>query len=127
MYMILKHLHIACVLLSGLGFVLRGYWKFFRPVLLQRRWVKIAPHLVDTLLLASALALVWLTGQYPFVLPWLTAKVLMLLAYIVLGSLALKRASRPGLQLLCFVLALMAFAYMVNVALTRQVLPWIQV
>ena len=126
MYLLLKHLHVSCVLLSGLGFALRGYWKFHRPAQLQRRWVKVVPHLVDTLLLGSALALVWLTGQYPFVLPWLTAKVLMLLAYIVLGSLALKRASRAPVQLLCFALALLAFAYMVSVALTRQVLPWVQ-
>ncbi len=125
MYLLLKHLHVSCVVLSGLGFVLRGYWKFLQPETLTRPWVRRAPHLVDTLLLGSALALAWISGQYPFVLPWLTAKVLALLAYIVLGSLALKRATTLGGQLLCFVLALLTLAYIVSVALTRQPMPWL--
>lgn len=125
MYLLLKHLHVSCVVLSGLGFVLRGYWKFRRPEALAHPWVRRAPHLVDTLLLGSALALAWISGQYPFVLPWLTAKVLALLAYIVLGSLALKRATTLGGQLLCFFLALLTLAYIVSVALTRQPMPWL--
>ncbi len=125
MYLLLKHLHVSCVVLSGLGFVLRGYWKFRRPEALARPWVRRAPHLVDTLLLGSALALAWISGQYPFVLPWLTAKMLALLAYIVLGSLALKRARTLRGQLLSFFLALLTLAYIVSVALTRQPMPWL--
>lgn len=124
MYLALKHIHVTCVVLSGLGFLLRGYWKFMAPHHLQRQWVRVLPHGVDTLLLASALLLAWMSGQYPFVMPWLTAKVLALLAYIVFGSLALKRARTLGGQLLFFVLALCSFAYIVSVALSRQPMPW---
>ena len=124
MYLALKHLHLSCVVLSGLGFLLRGYWKFMAPRYLERKWVRVLPHGVDTLLLASALLMVWISAQYPFVMPWLTAKVLALLAYIVFGSLALKRARTVPGQLLFFVLALGCFAYIVSVALTRQPLPW---
>lgn len=124
MYLALKHLHVTCVVLSGLGFLLRGYWKFQAPHRLAQTWVKLAPHGVDSLLLASALLLVGMSGQYPFVLPWLTAKVLALLAYIVCGSLALKRARSRGGQWLAFVLALACYAYMVSVALTRRPMPW---
>lgn len=124
MYMLLKHLHITCVVLTGLGFVLRGFWKFTRPERLGQTWVRRMPHIVDTLLLGSALAMVWVSGQYPFVQPWLTAKVLALLLYIVLGTLALKRARTRQGQLLCFCLALLSYGYIVSVALTRNPLPW---
>ena len=59
--------------------------------MLQQRWVKIVPHVVDTLLLVSALTLVFWSDQYPFEQPWLTAKVLALIVYIALGTIALKR------------------------------------
>ena len=62
------------------------------PARLQLRWVRILPHAIDTILLASAIGLTILLEQYPFVHAWLTAKVLALVAYIVSGSLALKHA-----------------------------------
>ena len=58
--------------------------------MLQQRWVKIVPHVVDTLLLVSALTLVFGSDQYPFEQPWLTAKVLALIVYIALGTIELK-------------------------------------
>jgi len=88
MYLALKHLHITCVVLSGLGFLLRGFWMLQESPRLQGRLPRVAPHVVDTLLLGSALALAFLSGQYPFVQGWLTAKVLALLAYIGCGSVA---------------------------------------
>ncbi|WP_303786419.1 SirB2 family protein [Azovibrio restrictus] len=124
MYPVLKHIHLTCVLLSGLGFLLRGYWRFVAPWRLERGWVRWLPHGVDTLLLVSALMMVWMSGQYPFVQPWLTAKVLALLAYIVCGSLALKRARTVPGRGLAFVLAVCSFAYIVSVALTRRPMPW---
>jgi uncharacterized membrane protein SirB2 len=121
-YFAIKHLHVTCAALSGSLFLLRGFWMLQRPALLQQRWVRIAPHLVDTLLLASALTMVFLSGQYPFVQPWLTAKVLALIAYIVLGSIALKRGRSQTVRVAAFIAALGVFAYIVGVALTRQVL-----
>jgi uncharacterized membrane protein SirB2 len=119
-YLAVKHLHVTFVVLSGLGFCLRGFWMLSGSPLLRARPARIVPHVVDTGLLASALTLAWMSGQYPFVQPWLTAKVFGLLAYIVLGSMALKRGRTPRIRLGFFVLALLSFAYIVGVALTRN-------
>jgi len=119
-YLALKHLHVTCVVLSGLGFCLRGWWMARQSPLLQHRLSRVLPHVVDSLLLGSALTMAWMSGQYPFAQPWLTAKLCGLLAYIVLGALALKRARTRALRLRFFVLALLAYAYIVSVALTRH-------
>lgn len=123
-YLALKYLHVTCVVLSGLGFCLRGGWMLAGSPLLQARWVKVLPHLVDTVLLGSALAMVFLSGQYPFVQGWLTAKALGLLAYIVCGAMALKRARTARSRAFFFVLALAVFAYIVAVALSKNPFPW---
>ena len=119
-YLALKHLHVTCAVLSGSFFVLRGLWMLTDSPLLQRRWVKVVPHVVDTLLLSTALALVFWSGQYPFVQPWLTAKVLALVAYIVLGTIALKRGKTKGVRTVALLAALATLAYIVAVALSRQ-------
>lgn len=119
-YLALKHLHVTCVVLSGLGFCLRGWWMASGSPRLQARLTRVLPHLIDTTLLGSALAMAWMSGQYPFVQGWLTAKVLGLLAYILLGAMALKRARTRAARLRFFVLALAAYAYIVGVALTRN-------
>lgn len=119
-YLVLKHLHVTCVVLSGLGFCLRGWWMARQSPLLQHRLSKTLPHLVDTVLLGSALSMAWMSGQYPFVQGWLTAKFCGLLAYIVFGALALKRAKTRGWRLRFLVLALLSYAYIVGVALTRN-------
>jgi len=90
-YLAIKYLHITFAALSGSLFLLRGFWMLQASSMLQQRWVKIVPHVVDTLLLVSALTLVFGSDQYPFEQPWLTAKVLALIVYIALGTIALKR------------------------------------
>jgi len=123
-YLAVKHLHVTCVILSGLGFCLRGLWMLTGSSLLQARLANILPHVVDTTLLGSALTLAYLSGQYPFVQPWLTAKVFGLLAHIVFGSMALKRGRTLRIRLGFFVLALLAFGYVVGVAMTRNPLVY---
>ena len=124
-YLAIKYLHVSCVVLSGLGFALRGGWMLLDSPRLQQRLVRTLPHLVDSLLLGSAVTMAVLSGQYPLVDGWLTAKLGGLLAYIVCGSIALKRGKTKGVRLAFFALALLAYAYIVSVALTRQVLPWL--
>ena len=123
-YLAVKHLHMSCAALSGALFALRGAWMLQGSSLLQRRWVKIAPHLIDTLLLVSALVLVFWSGQYPFAQPWLGAKVVALVLYIVLGAVALKRGRTERIRAGAFAAALAVFAYIVAVAITRQVVPF---
>jgi uncharacterized membrane protein SirB2 len=123
-YLAIKHLHITCAALSGSLFLLRGLWMLQSPAMLQRRWIRIAPHLIDTVLLASALIMVVWSGQYPFVQSWLGAKVIALLLYIALGSIALKRGKTRAARLTAFIAALAVFAYIAAVALTRQAWPF---
>lgn len=88
--------------------------------LLQKKWVKIAPHIIDTLLLASAISLAVILQLSPLEHPWLLAKIMGLLIYIVLGTVALKRGKTKPIRITAFVLALLTFVYIVNVALTKS-------
>ena len=119
-YLLLKQVHVACAFLSIAGFGARGVLMLRESPLLQSRFVRVAPHVVDTLLLASALAMAWLSGQYPFAQSWLTAKLLALVAYIILGTVALKRGRGKAVRAIAFALALGAALYIVCVALTRN-------
>lgn len=119
-YLAIKHLHLTCVVLSGLGFCLRGFWMLNESPLRQHRLARVLPHIVDTLLLGSALSMAWMSGQYPFVNGWLTAKLFGLLAYILLGTMALKRGRTLAIRRGYFCLALLAYAYIVGVALSRN-------
>ena len=125
LYVTLKAVHIACAIVSIAGFALRGVLMLADSPLLATRFARVAPHVVDTVLLASALWLAALIGQYPFVQGWLTAKVLALIAYIVLGTVALKRARSKAARTVAFALALCAAAYIVSVALTRDPLGFL--
>ncbi len=125
LYLALKAVHVACAVLSISGFALRGILMLADSPLLAARFARMAPHVVDTVLLASALWLAALIGQYPFVQGWLTAKVLALIAYIVLGTVALKRARSKAARTVAFALALCAAAYIVSVALTRDPLGFL--
>jgi len=118
-YYAIRNLHIACVVASGTLFLLRGLWMLAAPGMLARRWVRTLPHVVDTVLLASAVTLAVMSGQYPFAQDWLGAKVVALLLYIGLGALALKHR-RPW----AFVAALALYGYIVAVAVTKQVVPF---
>ena len=124
LYLFVKYVHVGCVVLSLAGFAARGALMLRASPLLQTRFVRVAPHVVDTLLLASALWLAWMMHQAPFVHGWLTAKVLGLLAYIVLGSIALRRGRTSTVRTVAFAGALLAAAYVVAVALTKDPLPF---
>ncbi len=119
-YFVIKHLHITFAVLSGGLFLLRGIWMLRESAMLQQRWVKIVPHIVDSLLLTSAIVMVFWSRQYPFVEPWLTAKVLALIAYIVLGTIALKRGKTKATRRWALFAALAIFAYIVSVAITKK-------
>jgi uncharacterized membrane protein SirB2 len=119
-YLALKHLHVTCVVLSGLGFLLRGWWMVNGSPMLKARLARIVPHVVDTLLLGSALLMAWQSNQYPFAQSWLTAKFFGLLTYIVCGTVALKRGKTKSWRVVFMVLAILAYAYIVSVALTRS-------
>lgn len=120
MYLALKDLHVACVILSISGFALRGGLMLADSPILGRRWVRTLPHAVDSLLLASAIALAVLSQQYPFEQSWLTAKLIALPIYVVCGALALRPGRSKAVRTGFLVGALLVVAYIVSVALTRD-------
>ena len=123
-YFALKYVHVGAVIVSFSLFLLRGLWMMAAPEKLAVRWVRVVPHVVDTVLLASAIALVATTAQYPFAQPWLTAKVLALPVYILLGTVAIRRGRTRRVRIVAWILALIVFGYMVAVARARVPFPW---
>ena len=119
-YAALKLTHVSCAVISYTLFVVRGIWMLRGSGLLQRQWVRTVPHAVDTLLLASAVAMAVITQQYPLAAPWLTAKVIALVLYIALGMLALKCGRTKSVRITAWIAAQAVFAYIVAVALTRS-------
>jgi uncharacterized membrane protein SirB2 len=105
-------------------FLFRGALMFADSKWLKYPLVRFTPHVVDTLLLTSALWLMTLVRQYPFVQAWLTVKVVLLVVYIVLGTFALKRGRTKFQRGVYFVLAVLVFLFMVSVARLHQPLGW---
>ena len=124
MYLTLKMLHMTCALISIAGLIFRGVLNMQGSALLQRKFLKIAPHIVDTVLLLSAIGLTLTIHQYPLVDDWLTAKVIGLVVYIFLGVFTLKIARSQPARLLGLVLAVLVFAYIATVARTHSALPF---
>ena len=118
-YAAIRLVHISAAALSVSLFALRGAWMLRSPQRLQRRWVRIAPHVIDTVLLASALWLAWQLGA-DGTRGWLWAKVIALCSYIALGTIALKRGRTRGVRIVAFAAALATFGYIVSVAVTKS-------
>lgn len=124
MYLALKHLHLTFVALSLIFFVLRGIWLFLNSSLLAKKWAKILPHVISTLLLLSGVVLAVHLGLSPGSQPWLLAKIIALVVYIGLGVATFK-VSNSNLSKTLWVSALVVFAYMVSVAITKNPLGFL--
>jgi len=121
---LLEAIHVSLALLSGAGFAARLGGVLFDAAWLRRRFVRRAPHVVDTLLLASGLALAVSLGLDPAGHPWLAAKLAALVLYIALGLTALRFARRWRLQALAGGGAMLVYAYILAAALTHEVPGW---
>jgi uncharacterized membrane protein SirB2 len=117
---LLKSIHVACVAASYTLFFVRGIWLWHRSPIMQQRWVKIAPHSVDSLLLASAILLAWQLGYSPLNSPWLAVKIVALLFYIGLGMVAFRFGKTPALRVAAWFSAQAVFFYIVAVAVTHD-------
>jgi len=125
LYWITKSLHMITAIATILGFVLRGYWMMTESDRLQLRITRIAPHIIDTIFLLSGIALVFMLHLNAFTQPWLLAKFAGLIAYIVLGTIALKRGATRQIRVVAFVAALAVFGYIVGVATTKSPASWL--
>jgi uncharacterized membrane protein SirB2 len=120
---LIKTLHMIFAALSICSFVYRGILKIASPDKLNRKWLKVLPHINDTLLLFSAVYLVIASQQYPEMFNWVSAKIVALLFYIIFGLFTLRFSKTVPATVVSFILALATFVYIVAVALTKQAWP----
>lgn len=119
-YAALKMIHVSSVALSYLLFSLRSMWMMSGSAALRQRWVKIMPHVVDTVLLTSAIMLAVRIQQDPIHDSWLGAKVIGLLVYIGLGMTALRFGKSRQVKISACIAAHLVFFYIVLVAVTKN-------
>lgn len=86
----------------------------------RKRSLRLMVDANDSVLLAAAAAMVTFSGQYPFVVPWVTAKVLGLLAYIGLGLVAFRFGPTLSIRLTAWGAALLVAGYIVSVAILKD-------
>jgi uncharacterized membrane protein SirB2 len=119
-YFALRQVHIACAILTIALFTFRGLLMVFESPLQGSRILRFLPMTVDTVLLTTALMLTTVIHQYPFSTGWLTMKLALLVAYIGLGTIALRRGRTRASRTLAFVAALSTVGFLVTVALTHS-------
>lgn len=119
-YSTVRAVHVGCAAISIGLFAARGAMQLGGVDWRRWRWLRIAPHVNDTVLLGAAVTLALMSAQYPFVQPWLTAKVLALCVYVALGSVALGRDVPPRRRHIAFAAAILSVGCIVAVALTRS-------
>jgi len=117
---IAKYIHVSSVIATFILFFIRGVWMISDSALLQNKWAKRVPPVIDTILLASAVVLSVTIYQYPFVHAWLTAKVVVLFLYIGLGMLALTYGKTKSIRVSAWVAAQFCFVYIAAVAITKN-------
>jgi len=123
--LIAKAIHVICIVLSFSGFFVRGIWMLQGSAKFRQRWVKTAPHIIDTLLLASAIVLAVQMRISPLEHSWLMAKIIALLVYIGAGMVALRFGRNRNVRLGAWVFGLLTFLYIVSVASSKSVLGWL--
>jgi uncharacterized membrane protein SirB2 len=125
-YIAVKTIHLVAVAVSFSLFFIRGLWMMRDSPLLGRRWVRVVPHVNDSVLLAAGVWLAVLLRQVPGESAWLTAKLVGLVVYIALGMLALRFLRSKGQRISAWLAALAVFGYIVAVAVTHSPLPWMR-
>jgi uncharacterized membrane protein SirB2 len=124
-YPLILRLHVSCVILSGSLFATRGVMRLCGLPHANRGALRIASYLIDTTLLGAAVLLTLILHQYPLVDGWLTAKLILVVLYIILGLMTLRRARTPWGQRAAFAAALLTFVFIVGIAVTHQPLGWL--
>ncbi|HEV8690198.1 MAG TPA: SirB2 family protein [Ideonella sp.] len=124
-YTLVKTIHQTAVALSFGGFFARGLASLNGARWVQDRVARTLPHIVDSVLLLSALTLAWMLRINPVDAPWLLAKIIGLLAYIGLGMLALKPGRSAAVRTTAWLAALVTFGWIVSVAMTKSPLGFL--
>jgi len=115
-YLLLKHVHTGLALISIFGFVVRWCWRMVDSPLSSTKLVRILPHVIDTVFLATAFGMLFAAGYAPIGAAWLTAKITGLVCYILLGMVAMHTAPSIKRSLPAFIAAVLVFTWIVSVA-----------
>ena len=121
-YFLIKELHITAAALSIIFFMVRAYWSVTGSGKLQLPVVKIAPHIIDTVLLVCGIILTFMLGVLQ---PWIVAKLLALVLYIGVGTIAIKRGKTAGSRGIAALIAIAIFFYIIGVALAHDPMSWL--
>lgn len=113
-------LHVTLVTLSVLLFAVRGLGVLAGQAWPMAGWARGLAPVIDSLLLLAGGTLWWLLQLNPTQHHWLLAKLVLLVVYIVLGTLALKRAPTRATRAVCLVAALAVVGFMASIALARH-------
>ena len=124
-YDLLQLVHESAVALSFAGFLARGIGMLGDAAWIRSRVAKTLPHVVDTVLIVSAIALAWLLRLSPMHTPWLAAKIIGLLLYIAIGMVALRFGRTKAVRATAWILAMVTFGYIVSVAITKDPLGFL--
>ena len=125
-YAQIKAVHIAAVFASGVLFLARGLMvQSGHKALAMTSWVRYASYSVDTVLLTAALMLATILPAALFANHWLALKLALLVVYVVLGSLALKRAQSPRARTAAFVAALCVYVTIIGIARAHHPMGWV--
>lgn len=124
-YLAIKYLHMMAAAITITGFVVRGFWMMSASPKLLLRVTRIVPHIVDTVFLLSGIAMVAMLSLNPFAHAWLVAKFAGIIAYVLLGTIAIRRGRSQEQRLLAFAAALSVFAYIVGVAFSKSPASWL--
>ncbi|WP_345842781.1 SirB2 family protein [Shewanella algae] len=120
LYPAVKHLHITLIAVSVLLFIVRFVLKLRQSAIMDKKLLKVGPHVIDTFLLLSGLTLCFMIKQYPFVDPWMTEKIGAVVAYILLGVMALKSNRNLIFRIFAFLGALGWVVYAAKLAHFKQ-------
>ena len=120
----IREVHVGCVALSGSLFFIRGSLHLFGQSIANHRILRILSVFIDTVLLSAAVLLTLVLRQFPLTDDWLTTKLVLLVVYVVLGSLTLKRARRRRTQAIAYAAALLTYVAIIGVAVTHNPLSW---
>lgn len=116
----IKQAHVMLALLSGAFFSVRGFAALMNAKWQQRRPVKLLSYAIDIALLAAALMLLAIVPWTVFGNGWLVMKLILLVVYVTLGVYTLRLARSPRARVICYVLALLVFGWMVTIARTHH-------
>ena len=125
MYLVLKYTHVVTAILSISGFLLRGYWMMNNSEMLLKRWVRILPHIVDTVFLMAGIGMIVTARLRLAENDWLLVKIGALVAYVLLGAIALKRGRTMQIRSTAFVFAILTFTYIAGVAFSKSPGSWL--